>query len=78
MAKLVREPGPEPGAPAFRFSQLFPWPAAGRERKGREGVREGRREGGVDSRGSSRRRLQGNFQGDFLLGEWKVSGSGEE
>lgn len=35
MAKLVLEPGPEPGAPAFRFSQLFPWPAAGRERKGR-------------------------------------------
>ena len=35
MAKLVLEPGPEPGAPAFRFSQLFPWPAAGSERKGR-------------------------------------------
>lgn len=35
MAKLVLEPGPAPGASAFRFSQLFPWPAAGRERKGR-------------------------------------------
>lgn len=37
VAKLVLEPGPKPGAPAFRFSQLFPWPAAGRERKGRGG-----------------------------------------
>lgn len=38
--ELGPEPRPEPGAPSFRFSQLFPWPTAGRTQK--EAEREGR------------------------------------
>lgn len=49
MARAGAGAGARARGPSFRFSQLFPWPAAGRERKGGEVAGEDSTEATVEN-----------------------------